>query len=140
MCGCQNNTSIDMLMYYDARPCSYNGLFDYYTNELLKGYYPFKMFNTLYTLGTACECVSDNKNVYATAAKGTDGTALMFSYYNDDDDCDERCEILFDFNGATDAYEIFSLDKERDAESIGFIKSGEKIKVYPNTVCLLKSV
>ncbi|MEE1278573.1 MAG: hypothetical protein UHE86_05890 [Acutalibacteraceae bacterium] len=140
MCGCQNNTSIDMLMYYDARPCSYNGLFDYYTNELLKGYYPFKMFNTLYTLGTACECVSDNKNVYATAAKGTDGTALMFSYYNDDDDCDERCEILFDFNGATDAYEIFSLDKERDAESIGFVKSGEKIKVHPNTVCLLKSV
>ena len=72
--------------------------------------------------------------------KGADGTALMFSYYNDDDDCDERCEILFDFNGAADVYEIFSLDKERDAESIGFVKSGEKIKVHPNTVCLLKSV
>ena len=36
MRGCQNDTSIDMLMYYDARPCRYNGLFDFYTNVSLK--------------------------------------------------------------------------------------------------------
>ncbi len=140
MCGCQNDTSVDMLMYYDARPSAYNGLFDFYTNETLKGYYPFKMFNTLYTLGTACECECDNGNIYAAAAKGEEGTALMVSFYTDDDECTDACEIELGFENGANTYEIFSLDTEHDAESVGTVSVGDKIKMRPNTVWLLKSV
>lgn len=41
MCACQF-VPLDMLMYYDARPCAMNGLFcTDWVCECLKGYYPF---------------------------------------------------------------------------------------------------
>ena len=46
MCAAQNSP-VDMLMYYDARPCVFNGLFDFYTYDKLKTYYVFKMFKYL---------------------------------------------------------------------------------------------
>lgn len=140
MCGGQNDSSIDMMMYYDARPSSYNGLFDYYTNEPLKGYYPFKMFDALYKLGAACKCSLDGDGIYAAAAKNGCEEAVMISYFTDDDACKESCDILLDFCGGTGRYEIWMLDSERDMESIGIIAATEKITLSPNTVCLLKSV
>ena len=129
-----------MMMYYDARPGAFNGLFDYYTNAPLKGYYPFKMFHTLYTLGTACQCAADKKEIYAAAAKGEADQAVMISYFTDDDDCKESCDITLDFCGGANKYEIWILDNEKDMERIGFIATNEKITLSPNTVCLLKSV
>lgn len=38
ICAAQNST-IDMLMYYDTRLSVFNGAFDYYTLSPLKGYY-----------------------------------------------------------------------------------------------------
>ncbi len=38
MSACQNCRDVDMIMYYDARPGTFNGLFDFYTMEPLKGY------------------------------------------------------------------------------------------------------
>jgi hypothetical protein len=140
MCGGQNDSSIDMLMYYDARPSAYNGLFDYYTNEPLKGYYPFKMFDALYKLGAACKCSLDGDGIYAAAAKNGSEEAVMISYFTDDDTCEEPCNILLDFCGGSDRYEIRMLDRDRDMESIGIIAANEKITLAPNTVCLLKSV
>ena len=140
MCGCQNDTAIDMLMYYDARPCGYNGLFDYYTYAPLKGYYAFGMFNELYSLGNACRCTADNKNIYAAAAENGSKSAVMISYYTDDDECKEKCVVELDFKGGSDTYEILLLDDSHNAESIGTVNAGEKLEMQPNTVCLLKSV
>lgn len=140
MCGCQNSTSIDMLMYYDARPCAYNGLFDFYTYAPLKGYYTFKMFDVLYRLGDACKCVTDNKNIYVAAAKDENEEAVMIAYYTDDDNCKEKCDIKLDFNGGSAAYEMFLLDGEHDAESVAKVSAGSQITLSSNTVCLLKSV
>ena len=140
MCGCQSIVSLDMLMYYDARPCRYNGLFDFYTNEPLKGYYPFKMFNELYELGTACECVVEGKKIYAAAAKGDDKQAVMISYFTDNDAWVEPCDIALDFRHSATKYEVFLLDHEKNAESVGCVKSGESLTVFPNTVCLLKTM
>ena len=140
MCGAQNDTSIDMLMYYDARPSGYNGLFDFYTHAPLKGYYSFKMFNTLYQLGTACPCARDNGNIYAAAAKDADKKAVMISYFTDDDDCSEIIDISLDFVGSNDRYEMLLLDSEHDAEAVGEVTAGEQIRLAPNTVCLLKSI
>lgn len=139
MCGCQNDTSIDMLMYYDARPSAYNGLFDFYTKEPLKGYYSFKMFNTLYRLGTACKCKADGKFIYAAAAKNQTENAVMISFYTDDDNCKDICDIELDFHNCSKEYEMFLLDKDNDAQCIGKVSAGEVIQLKPNTVCLLKS-
>ena len=137
MCGCQSNTTVDMLMYYDARPSTLNGLFDYYTNAPLKGYYPFRMFNELYRLGTACRCRADGADIYA-AARGDSGRAVMIAYYTDDDDCREPCDITLSFSeGGT--YELRLLDSGHDNEQIGTVTAGEVVRLYPNTVCLLSA-
>lgn len=139
MCGCQNDTAVDMLMYYDARPCAYNGLFDFYTYAPLKGYYPFKMFGTLYKLGNGCKCVSDNKNIYAAAARNDGEKAVMISYYTDDDNCSEILDISLDFIGSAENFRMYLLDSDKDAELVGMVQNGSVISLSPNTVCLLKS-
>ena len=65
MSALQNNPDVDMLMYYDARPCGMNGLFNTdFVNECLKGYYPFRMFNELYKLGNSVEVTCDCDEIY----------------------------------------------------------------------------
>ena len=64
MSAAQNCTDVDMLMYYDARPSEFNGMFDFYTMEPLKGYYPFLMYSKLYELGNCVESMSDDKDIY----------------------------------------------------------------------------
>ena len=139
MLGGQNDTEIDMLMYYDARPSRYNGIFEYYTGAPLKGYYAFKMFNTLYKLGNACNCEYEEDNIYAAAAREENCTAVMISYFNDDDNCSDIREIELNFEGGAKSYDIFLLDEEKDAENIGEIVSGAFLEMKPNTVVLLKS-
>jgi len=140
MCKSQNEGLIDMLMYYDARPSAYNGLFDFYTYEPLKGYYAFKMFNELYSLKNACYCVVEGENIYAAAAMQENKKAVLISYFTDDDACDEVREIELDFGSVSSQFEMLLLDKERNGESVGFVSSTEKIKMAPNTVCLLKEI
>ncbi len=85
MCACQNNPDIDMLMYYDARPTAFNGLWDMYTYEELKGYYPFYIFANLYEMGTQVENISDDENVYVVAAKNGEKVGAMITYYAEND-------------------------------------------------------
>ena len=64
----------------------------------------------------------------------------MISYFTDDDTCTEIREIALDFVGADGEFEMFLLDRDKDAESVGTVTAGSHIKMAPNTVCLLKSV
>lgn len=64
---------LDMLMYYDASPGIWNGMYDTRTLRPLKGYYPFKMFRTLYDLGTAAAVSCNDPQLHAAAAKDDDG-------------------------------------------------------------------
>jgi len=85
MLACQD-ADVDMLMYYDARPCGMNGMFSTdFVCDCLKGYYPFRMFSTLYQLGDAVPVKNDNKNLFAVAASGNNQYAVMLTYYSDDD-------------------------------------------------------
>ncbi len=70
-----------MLMYYDARMTTMKGLFDIYTYAPLKGYYTFLMFSQLYSAKTACLCETDDKNVYAVAAKNDKEQYIMLAHY-----------------------------------------------------------
>ena len=91
---CQNNPDVDMLMYYDARPTAFNGLWDMYAYEELKGYYPFYIFAKLYDMGTQVENISDNENVYVVGAKNGEKVGAMVTYYAENDNLDsEKIEI-----------------------------------------------
>lgn len=83
-CG-QSNPDIDMLMYYDARPGTFNGLFDYYTMKPLKGYYPFYIFANLYELENQVDAQSDDNDVYVVAASDGKKSGIMLTYYAEDD-------------------------------------------------------
>ena len=85
MSRCQNNPDVDMLMYYDARPTGFNGIWDMYTYEELKGYYAFYSFANLYDLGTQAENVSDDESVYVVAAKNGERVGAMVTYYTEND-------------------------------------------------------
>ncbi len=112
---------LDMLMYYDARPCGMNGMFcTDYVSETLKGYFPFWMFNHLYRAGTSVAVERDSAGVWAAAAKGEE-QCVMLSYFNDDD-CAPEKEVKISFENAKNAnglrLEYYLLDENHDAEIV----------------------
>ena len=85
MCAC-SYAPIDMLMYYDARPCAMNGMFATdFVCDCLKGYYPFKMFNELYKLDNAV-AVKNDTNLLSAAAVSEDKAAIVFTHFCDNDE------------------------------------------------------
>ncbi len=133
---------LDMLMYYDARiQTLWNGMFDYYTLRPLKGYYPFKMFNTLYQLGTAVKAETEGEGLHIAAAKDVDGkTAIMFSHYTDDDEEIGEKTVTLNIVGGAEKYEVYLLDETHSEEQIGTVKNGETVRIVPNSVVLLKAL
>lgn len=109
MCAAQASP-MDLFMYYDARPCGMNGMFDIYTYKPLKGYYPFPMFNTLYQLGTFAQAQTDHESLYAVAATGAEGGALLLTHYDDRDDA-APLDVRIDFTGLP-AGEVWQADYE----------------------------
>jgi len=89
-------SSLDHLMYYDARVNTYwNGLFDGMSQEPLKPYWAIRYFSRLYRLGNEVDCTSDHAAVRAAAAVNDDRTeaAILLSYYKDHESIDgSRCE------------------------------------------------
>ena len=137
MCGLQNE-GLDMLMYYDARPCVFNGMFDYYTLKPLKGYWPFAAFNELYKLGIHCSSSSDDESIYVTAAKNSDGgRAVMIAFFEDNDKAKSRGITLSgdDFS----SYTFKLLDKHHDLEELPLsadVNGDIQIELLPNSVLL----
>lgn len=82
VCQC---APVDMLMYYDARPCAMNGMFSFYTKKPLCGYYPIKAWGEMLKMGDECETVCDIPDIYATAAADGDDKMLLVTYYTDSD-------------------------------------------------------
>ena len=122
MCECQKNP-LDMLMYYDARPCGMNGMFNMYdVSKTLKGYYPFYMFNVLYGLGNEAKTVVDGENGYAVAAVGENEAAVMLTHYNNDDTA-APLQMTVDLqNFGADSgvrIEYYLLDETRDLTLVG---------------------
>ena len=122
MCAAQKS-KLDMFMYYDARPCSYNGMFDTDFYQPLKGYYPFKMFNKLYTLGTGVAAESDEADIYVCAAKNAGEAAVLLSYYEDAEPSDgyvRTATVAFDGieAGIEATVTVYLLDETHDCEPV----------------------
>ena len=116
ICAAQN-CPIDLLMYYDTRPSAFNGAFDYYTYEPLKGYYPLYWYGMFYDMEKEIPAENQLENVYSLCGVAPDGKALaLVSYYTDDDNAGEK-SIRLDF-GKTGTYEIYLLDETHDGELV----------------------
>ncbi len=119
MCACQY-APVDMLMYYDARPCAMNGMFDTdLVCDLLKGYYPFKMFHTLYQCEASYRVDTEHaENIYVAAAGNADGkTAIMLTYF-DNEERERACQVELELVGGIKnaTARIYFLDEARDME------------------------
>ena len=125
---------LDMLMYYDARPCAFNGLFSTdVVLDRLKGFYPFTMFNTVRKLGTAVKLDSDDPTLYGVAASDGSCGAVMLTYYENLDQADVKrvkvnLESLF---SKRVKITLSCLDETKDNEVIREeILSGDSASVY----------
>lgn len=137
------NTPVDMLMYYDARPNSrFSGIFDFYTFDKLKGYYSFLMFSKLYKLGIQFETVTDDDDIYVVAAKNTESFAVMVTYFTNDTEAKTKNIEVNLNNCPAKAYNILLLDNEHDADNVGKLEiTNGKVcfNIEPNTVVMLES-
>ncbi len=135
---CQK-TPLDMLMYYDARPSAFNGLWDFYTMEPLKGYYPYLFFSSLYTLGQEAECRTDAPELDCVAATDGKGNgALMVTYFENDENAPTvSFKALFE---GTDKRPLRArlVDATHNGEEIPLTEDGI-FSLAPNSVLLLET-
>ena len=112
---------LEHLMFYDARPCGMNSLFNTdFVFECLKGYYPFYMFNQLYRQDFAVPVESECENIWGAAAVGKEQN-LMLSYFNDDVSAPEKTiEIQFKNvkNTGKVRLQYYCLDEDHDGELV----------------------
>ena len=106
---------VDMLMYYDARPCGMNGLFEAETYRPLKGYYPFLAWRDLRALGTWIPTDCADPDVYSCAAGDGEWAAVLLTHYSDRDDAPMK-ELSVRFEGFSGPHlaELYLLDAEHD--------------------------
>ena len=137
--------SVDMLMYYDARPTGWNGLFDPEAlDHCFKGYYALYAFNELYRLGEGAKAVTVGDCGYAMAARNGDEAAVTLCHYDDNDEAIPRT-FTVDLCGLGGEHgtevEVFLLDNDHDltlAEKLTFF--GDRFvweKALPVNACYL---
>ncbi len=117
-------STIDMLMYYDTRPSTFNGIFDFYTAKPLKGYYPMMWYGNFYDLESEIRSENQIENIYALCGTDKNGKTLtMLTYYSKDNE-KEPLDISIDF-GRGGNYEIYLVDNEHNGE---LIKTTDKLE------------
>ena len=130
-------STIDMLMYYDTRPSAFCGVFDFYTYEKLKGYYPLYWYGMFYDMKAEVRSENTIPNIYTIC--GTDENEKVLSavtYYTEEDDVAEDKTFSIDF-GKEGEYEIYLLDENHDAELVN--TTGElTFTMTPNSCILIK--
>ena len=118
MCICQA-LPLDMLMYYDARPCGMNGIFKATTYECLKSYYSFIMFSHLRQLGNYVKCDFVKDDIYSAAATDGKNSAVMLTYYSENDASETKTvKACFDNIKKPLKADIYLLDEDNDLELV----------------------
>ena len=143
MCTAQIETSIDMAMYYDARPTVFNGMFDYYTSRPLKGYYSIKAFSELYTLGTQVECINSIEDVYSLGAMNNNGDcAFMITRYEDDDNVTDAKAVTVKIPELQNTIFECTIVDDIHTNKIETVKTDEngslELLMKPNSIFFLK--
>jgi hypothetical protein len=116
MCNAQHS-SVDMLMYYDTRPSVFNGAFDFYTYEPLKGYFSLYWYGMLYDCEKEIPSVNGIENIYSLCGVDKNGkSTLILTYYSDNDASPKKAVSLY--LGENGTYEVYKVDNEHNGELI----------------------
>ncbi len=138
MSAVQNSDLIDMLMYYDVQPSIWNGLFDYYSLEKLKGYYSFLWCGMFRDMKHAIKAESDIENIYSLCGVDENDKVLsVITYYSDDDTLGDR-QVSVDF-GREGKYEVYLLDEEHNGELVATTDTLE-FTMKLHSVILIKEI
>lgn len=131
-------STIDMMMYYDTRPSVFCGMFDFYTYEKLKGYYPLYWYGKFYDLKNEVRAENDIENVHTLCGVDENGKALcIVTYYTDDDNAVEK-SFSVDF-GRSGKYEIYLLDESHDGELVN-TTDALNFTMQANTCIMIKEI
>ena len=108
---------IDMLMYYDTRPSAFCGVFDFYSYQLLKGYYPLYWYGMFYDMEKEIPSENTVENLYSLCGVDKEGKVLsLVTYYSDEDDAPSK-KVSLDL-GRPGRYDVYLLDSEHDGQWI----------------------
>ena len=132
MCEGQNAAS-DMMMYYDVRPCTFCGMFDFYTLRPLKTYYVFEAFRDLRRCKTQVESLSDDRDIYTVSAADDNHAVTVICYYSENDGAPAKTVTV---EGLRKGVTARLLDREHTMDVVDF--DGE-ITLQPNSVLVLNS-
>lgn len=105
---------VDMLMYYDARPCGMNGLFHTDTYECLKTYYSIAYFSNLLELGTYLPETSTSKDLYTVAACKDGELGILLTHFNDEIIDAKDVEITLKGVNENASAKVYVLDENND--------------------------
>ena len=129
---------IDTMMYYDTRPSSFCGLFDYYTYRPKKPYYVFYWYGSFYDCAHFIPCQSRIPDIFTLCGMYADGkTQAVLTYYTDKDGQPAKT-VTVDL-GRTAKWDVYLLDETHNAERIETTQC-PTFTLQPNTCMLLKEV
>ena len=107
---------LEMLMYYDARPgTGMNGIFETGTYLPYKSYYSYVIFRDLLRLGTHIPTPYMDDKIYTCAATDGESYAMMLTYFDPDDNAEDRT-LSLTFQKPAGDYKVsyYLLDKNLD--------------------------
>ena len=107
-----------MLMYYDARPSNYNGLFSNIYDPL-KTYYIFEMARDLRRLGTWVQSPYRTVDIITLGATdGRDSAIMLANYRNADEYHDTQVEIAIENAPENSKVEYYLVDSENNNDLV----------------------
>lgn len=129
MCAMQNR-KMHLMCYYDAQIgiSQYGGLFDPSSMKPVSTYYSLKAFGELYMLGNQVSCQWEQPGVYAVAAAGEAGKAVMLTNVSD-----SAVEVEC---GAAKGMTVYLVDDAHMLESVDWNPANFTLEV--NQTVLLK--
>jgi len=144
-------STVDMLMYYDARPKTvFNGMFDFYLFDLLPAYFAVFHWADLYELGNECRCdvtgntEEDDKimaGIRATAAFGNGKYGLFISSYHRNVKNQNSTLVTLILDGVTDGIAtLYRTDEKHtkdEAKKIRITDGKAVIRIPANAVYYL---
>ena len=128
---------VDMLMYYDTRPSVFNGAFDYYTLEPLKGYYALKWYGMFYDGYRERPALDAVDGVYVLCGVNGDGGLLCAAAYCPAAENAPEKTVKLDFGREGD-YEVHIVDAERTDETYK-CSGAPVIRMKPDTIVMVCS-
>ena len=121
MCAGQDSP-LDMLMYYDARPSGFNGMFDSIFLQPLKTYYVFLAWAKLAKLGQQIEVDARGKiGIYCIGASRGGKTGVLISRFFENDQLPKDLPITFTLKkGDLRGVRLYLIDETHDLTEIPY--------------------